>query len=80
MDLSDRWMVGWALGGTVVAVAATLLLTIIGLARRIVRQAGEIEEALDGARENTTALFDLSEVNLGLDQATRTLRAMREDG
>jgi len=80
MDLSDRWIVGWALGGTVVAVAATLLLTIIGLARRIVRQAGEIEEALDGARENTTALFDLSEVNLGLDQATRTLRAMREDG
>jgi len=80
MDLSDRWVLGWALGGTVVAVAATLLLTIIGLARRIVRQAGDIEKALDGARENTTALFDISAVNLGLDQATRTLRAAREDG
>lgn len=80
MDLSDRWILGWALGGAVVAVAATLLLTIIGLARRIVRQAGDIEEALDGARENTTALFDVSAVNLGLDQATRTLRAVREDG
>lgn len=80
MGRSDRWILGWTLGGAVVAVAATLLLTIIGLARRIVRQAGDIEKALDGARENTTALFDLSAVNLGLDQATRTLRTMREGG
>ncbi len=78
MEPSDRWILGWALGGTVVAVAATLLLAIIGLARRIVRQAGEVEDALDGARENTTALFELSAVNLTIDQATRTLRAMRE--
>jgi membrane-associated phospholipid phosphatase len=66
------------LGGAVVAVAAALLLTLIALARRIVRQAGEIEEAIDGARENTAALFDLSSVNLSLDQVTRELRAVRE--
>lgn len=80
MGRRDPWILGWTLGGTVVAVAAALLLTIIGLARRIVRQAGDIEEALDGARENTSALFDLSAINLGLDRATRALRSMRESG
>jgi hypothetical protein len=76
-DRASRWILGWVLGGAVVALAATLLLTLIALARRIVRQAGEIEEAIDGARENTAALFDLSSVNLSLDQVTRELRAAR---
>jgi len=62
----------------VVVIAARLLLTLIALARRIVRQAGEIEEAIDGARENTTALFDVSSVNLSLDQVVRELGAARE--
>lgn len=77
-DRASRWALGWVLGATVVALAASLLLTLIALARRIVRQAGEIEEAIDGARENTAALFDLSSVNLSLDQLTRELRAARE--
>lgn len=77
-DAASRWTLGWVLGGAVVAVAAALLLALIALARRIVRQAGEIEEAIDGARENTAALFDLSSVNLSLDQVTRELRAVRE--
>lgn len=77
-DATSRWGLGWVLGGAVVALAAALLLTLIALARRIVRQAGEIEEAIDGARENTAALFDLSSVNLSLDQVTRELRTVRE--
>ncbi len=72
------WVIGYAVGGAVVVVAAALLLIIIGLARRIVRQAGEIVEALDRTRENTNALFDVTRTNLAIDRITRGLRAVRE--
>jgi len=75
---SGPWALGWSLGGVVVAIAAGLLLAIIGLGRRIVRQAGEIETALDGARENTSALFAVTETNATLDRVTRHLRTVRE--
>lgn len=78
MTPSTRWRAGWALGGGVVAVAASLLLALIALARRVTRQAGEIERTLDAARDNTRVLFDISSVNLALDQLTRELRAVRE--
>ena len=67
------WILGWSVGTAVVLVAAALLLAIIGLARRIVRQAGEIVSALDGARVNTEPLFDLANVNYSLEQITRKL-------
>ena len=75
---SAPWVVGWSVGGLVVAIAAGLLLTIIGLGRRIVRQAGEIEAALDGARENTSPLFAVTETNATLERTTGYLRALRE--
>jgi hypothetical protein len=78
--LSTWWIVGWAIGVVVVLVAATLLLAIIALGRRIARQADEITEALDGARENTTPLFEVTRTNLAIDQITRGLRAIREGG
>ena len=78
MSTSGSWRLGWALGGVVVVIAAGLLLTIVGLARRIVRQAGEIEEAIDGARVNTAPLFEVANVNLALDRIVRELRATRE--
>ena len=72
------WVIGYAIGGAVVVVAATLLLVIIVLGRRIVRQAGEIVQALDGARENTNPLFDVTRTNLAIDRITRSLRTVRE--
>ena len=72
------WVLGSTLAAAVVVVAALLLLAIISLGRRIVRQAGEIVEALDGAREHTNALFDVTKTNLALDHITRDLRAVRE--
>ena len=72
------WVIGWAIGAAVVLVAALLLLAIIALARRIARQAGEIVTALDGTRENTTALFDVTRTNLAVDRTTRGLRTVRE--
>lgn len=73
------WVIGWLIGVAVVVVAALLLLVIIALARRVVRQAEAIVEALDGARENTDALFDVTKTNLAIDRITRNLRAVRED-
>ena len=72
------WVIGWVVGVAVVLVAAALLLVIIALARRIVRQAGDIVVALDGARENTTALFDVTRTNLALDRIRRDLATVRE--
>ena len=78
LALSVWWVVGWAVGVVVILIAAALLLAIIGLGRRIVRQADDITAALDGARENTTPLFDVTRTNLAVDQITRGLRTVRE--
>ncbi|TQN42574.1 hypothetical protein FHU33_1978 [Blastococcus colisei] len=65
---SVRWKLGWCAGGAVVVVSAGLLLTIIGYARRIARQADEITAALEGTRQNTAPLFDLVGVNRHLER------------
>ena len=70
-------MIGWILGAAVVVIAAALLLAIIALGRRIVRQAGEIVEALDAAREHTTPLFGVTRTNLAVDRIPRNLRTVR---
>jgi hypothetical protein len=75
--VATGWIVGWAIGFMVVLVAAAVLLTIIGFGRRIVRQAGDITSALDGARSNTEPLFDVTRTNLALDRITRGLRRVR---
>jgi hypothetical protein len=72
--MSAGWIIGWAIGGVVVLLAAGLLLTIIGLGRRVTRQARDITDALDGARSNTDALFDVIRANYGIDRITRGLR------
>jgi hypothetical protein len=74
---SSGWWIGWAIALVVVLIAATLLLLIIGLGQRIVRQADEITAALDGARENTAPLFDVVKTNLAIDRITRGLRTVR---
>ena len=78
LSTTGWWVLGSALGVAVVLVAATLLLLVIALARRIVRTAGEIVVALDGTRENTNAMFDVAAVNHNIDRITRGLRAARE--
>lgn len=75
---SSAWIAGWGVGAAVVAIAAGLILTIIGFGRRIVRQAGEITEALDGARTKTSSLFAVAETNATIERVTAQLRAVRE--
>jgi hypothetical protein len=72
------WVIGAIVAAGVVLVAALLLLAIIALARRIVRQAGAIVSALDGARANTDALYDVTTTNHAIDRITRNLAAVRE--
>ncbi len=74
----NRWVVGWGVGALVVVIAASLLLAIIALCRRIVGQAEDITRALDGARLNTDALFELTRTNAAVGGITRDLRAVRE--
>ena len=75
--LSFTWILGWAIGVVVVIIAAALLLAIIALGRRIATQAQEITTALDGARANTDALFEVKSTNLAIDRITRGLNAAR---
>lgn len=70
---SAPWKLTWGLATVVVAVAAALLITIIGLARRIAVQATEIGDALENTRENTRPLFDIASVNQSLDRIAGAL-------
>ncbi len=78
--LSSGWYIGWAIGLVVVLIAAALLIAIIALGRRIAGQADDITRALDGARENTAPLFEVTRTNLALDQITRGLARLRGGG
>ena len=78
VGLSAGWYVGWAIGLVVVLIGAVLLLTIIALGRRIVRQAEDITEALDGTRNNTLPLWEVRGTNHAVDRITRGLAAARE--
>ncbi len=77
---SAAWTAGWGVGALVVVIAATLLLTLIALGRKIIGQAEEIKAALDATQENTTALYDVSATNGVLESITRSLRTVRTGG
>lgn len=78
--ISIDWYIGWGIGVAVVVVAASLLLAIIATARRIARQGDGITQALDGARQHTEPLFDVTRTNLAIDRITRGLRSVRTGG
>jgi hypothetical protein len=77
LALSAWWLIGWMIGVVVVVIAATLLLTIIGLGRRIVRQADEITASLDATRRNTDPLWDVKQININIDRTNKGLVAAR---
>ena len=77
MSTTAWWILGFAVAGAVVVIAASLLVTIIVLARRIAGQAAVITLALDGAMRNTNALFDLASLNHALESIARGLARAR---
>jgi hypothetical protein len=76
MTTTGWWILGYAIGGAVVLIAATLLIVINLLARRIVRQTAEITLALDGTMRNSDPLFDLGMVNHGIESLTRGIKQL----
>jgi hypothetical protein len=78
LALSTWWYIGWVIAGAVVVIAATLLLTIIFLGRRVARQADEITVALDGTRQNTDPLWGVKQININIDRINRGLAAARK--
>lgn len=79
-DFSGWWIVGWAVGFGGAVVAALLLVSIIMLGRRIVSQAEDIRDAIEGAHGNTSAMFELARTNLALDRIARGLQGVRRGG
>ena len=78
LALSTWWYVGWVIAAAVVMIAATLLLAIIFLGRRVARQANEITAALDGTRQNTDPLWGVKQININIDRINRGLAAARK--
>ena len=76
LAISTWWVVGWIVGFGGAVAAAALIVVIIRLAGRISAQARDITDALDGARANTGALFDVARTNLAVDRAARALRLL----
>jgi hypothetical protein len=76
MSTTAWWIVGYAIAGAVVVIAAVLLIAINLLARKIVTQTAEITLALDGAMRHTEPLFDVAMVNHSLESITRGLKKL----
>jgi hypothetical protein len=76
MNTTGWWILGYAVAGVVVLIAASLLIAINLLARRIVTQAAEVTRALDGAMRNTEPLFDVAMMNHALESVTRGLKRL----
>ena len=71
---STGWVVGIALGVTVIAVAAAILIVIVALAARIAAQAKTAEEAVEVVRAQTADLGGVGRIN---DSGVRILHAAR---
>lgn len=71
---STGWVVGLVLGVVVIAVAAAILITIVGLAMRIARQAKTADEAVEVVRAQTAELGGVARIN---DSGVRILHAAR---
>lgn len=72
------WVAGWCTGALVVVTAAGLLVAMTVLARRLGHQARDIDEAIRGTRDHTTALLDLPAINAALAR-TAAAGAARQD-
>lgn len=69
--MTTGWVIGFAVGGVVVVIVATLAIILILEARKISNQAEEIHAALEAARDNTAGLWEVDSVN-------RSLRVVRD--
>jgi uncharacterized membrane protein len=74
IGVSTGWIIGLALGIVVVVVAAAIVITIVGLANRIARQARTAVGGVEKVRDQTDALVGVPRIN---DSGVRILRSAR---
>ncbi len=74
--VSGWWIAGWAVGFGGAVVAALLLVSIVGLGRRITAQAEDVGAAIEHAHASTSQMFELGRTNLALDRIGRALRTL----
>lgn len=72
------WLIGFAVGGAVVLVVVALLLLMIVGARNVAVKAEAILAALLEARDNTAALWLLSDTNDAVDRILEAATQARE--
>lgn len=71
------WYIGFAIAIVVIGIVVILVASILVLARRIGEQAVAIDESLNEGRANTLALWDVANVNDGLNQIVRRAATAR---
>jgi hypothetical protein len=75
--LSMWWTVGWVAGAIVVLLVAALIVTIVGLARKVDGVARDLVSDLDSIARKTRPLQDVGTTNVAVQRITRSLRAAR---
>ena len=76
--MSDGWYVGWGIGLVFVVIVVILLVLMIRGASRAGDKAASIVEALNGARENTSGLWNVDTTNRTIVDITASAKAARE--
>jgi hypothetical protein len=71
---STGWYVGFVLGLVVIAVAAAIVITIVGLARRIAEQARTAVGGVEVVKAQTDELSGIARIN---DSGVRILHSAR---
>jgi mannitol-specific phosphotransferase system IIBC component len=71
---SSGWQIGLVIGIVVIAVAASIVVAIVLLARRIAEQARTAEQAVEVVRAQTAELSGIARVN---DSGVRILHSAR---
>jgi hypothetical protein len=71
---STGWYVGFVLGIVVIAVAAAIVITIVGLARRIAEQARTAVGGVEVVKAQTDELSGIARIN---DSGVRILHSAR---
>ena len=76
-DSHTGWYAGLGIGFAIVAVVVVLVAMILMYAARIVDQARDGIERMDGARESTLPVWELQHVNTSITRIWRAAEAAR---
>jgi len=76
--MTTGWVIGYVVGGALIAVVVVLLLLMIRGAHRAAAKAESILAALEESRDNTEPLWAVNDVNVAVERITAGATAVRE--